>query len=246
MKVVAVIQARMASTRLPGKVLADVAGQPMLAQQIRRLKTCLNLDDLVIATTVNSTDEPIVEFAKREGIDYIRGSEQDVLSRFVEAARHTKADVVVRLTADCPLIDPGITDQVIQEIIEHAHECDYASNVIKRSYPRGLDVEAFFVDTLFRMDRLARSALAREHVTVFLRSEHTELFLMRDIVDTADNTDLRWTVDSPVDLELIRLLYSSLGLGEQFTPYPEILSYVRKHPELVTMNTHVETWTPGH
>jgi spore coat polysaccharide biosynthesis protein SpsF len=244
MKRVIIIQARMTSTRLPGKVLKTVAGQPMLAWQLRRLTQCSAVDEIVVATTTNRSDDPVVDLARREGLGWFRGSEANVLSRFVGAARQAEADIVVRLTADCPLIDPQITDWVIQDLAEHQGECDYASNVLKRTYPRGLDVEAFFMDTLLRIDRLGRSQLAREHVTVFLRSERPDLFLLRSVADTEDNSDLRWTVDSELDLQLIRLLYEELDLGTKVVPYRSMLAYVRQHPEITAINADVSTWTP--
>jgi spore coat polysaccharide biosynthesis protein SpsF len=236
----------MTSTRLPGKVLMDVAGKPMLAQQLRRLKECVMVDEIVIATTMNSTDQPVVELARREGVGWFCGSEQDVVARYVGAARQANADVIVRITGDCPLIDPQVTDKIINELVEHIFECDYTSNVIKRTYPRGLDVEAFFMDTLLRIDRLAKSQQAREHVTVFLLSEAPEIFICRSVVDNENNANLRWTVDTEADLKLIRNLYDALDLGHHVVLYPEILAYVRAHPELNKLNTGVKTWEPSH
>jgi spore coat polysaccharide biosynthesis protein SpsF len=244
MRRVIIIQARMGSTRLPGKVLMEVAGKPMLAQQLRRLKACRNADDIVIATTTTVVDEPIVDLAHREGVSVFRGHEQDVLGRFVHASKYSKADVVVRITADCPLIDPQLTDRVIGELIEHSQGCDYVSNVIERTFPRGLDVEALFLDTLLRMDRLAHSRSAREHVTILLRFERPDLFLLRSVVDQENNADLRWTVDTAGDLKMIRILYERMGLDSQLKTYPEILAHVRSHPELSQLNANVETWEP--
>ncbi|MBE7514387.1 MAG: glycosyltransferase family protein [Anaerolineales bacterium] len=234
----------MTSTRLPGKVLAEVAGRPLIAHQIRRLQACRAVDDIVIATTTNATDDPLLELARQEGVGWFRGDEQDVLGRYVGAARQANAEVVLRLTSDCPLIDPEVTDHVIAALTDPVEGCDYASNVIERSYPRGLDVEAFWYDTLSRMDRLGRSPAAREHVTVFLRSERPDLFLRRDVVDAQDNSDLRWTVDTPADLTLIKRLYEELGLAERIAPYREILAYVRATPHLMAINAEVTTWTP--
>jgi spore coat polysaccharide biosynthesis protein SpsF len=244
MKRVIIIQARMTSTRLPGKVLADLAGRPMLAQQLRRLKHCARADEIVVATTTNSSDDRVVELARHEGVGWFRGSEQDVLARYVGAAQYSRADVIARVTADCPLIDPQITDLVIDELISHAAQCDYAANVLERTYPRGLDVEAFYWDTLLRMDRLAQSLLAREHVTVVVRSERSGLFLRRSVTGQQDNSDLRWTVDSGIDLELIRILYKALDMTNRVVPYAEVLAYVRSHPELARLNLGSETWTP--
>jgi spore coat polysaccharide biosynthesis protein SpsF len=244
MKRVLIIQARMGSTRLPGKVLREVAGKPMLSQQIRRLKSCSEADEIVVATTTNPADEPLVEVAHREGVSCFRGSEVDVLDRFVGAASQTKADVVVRLTADCPLIDPALTDQVIHELIDHESTCDYAANVLKRTFPRGLDVEAFFFDVLLRWNRMASSQRSREHVTLLVRSESPELFLSRSVEDTEDNSDLRWTVDTETDLLLIRKLYDELDLGTHVNSYRDLLAYVRMHPELPRLNAHEQTWSP--
>ncbi len=246
MKRVIIIQARMTSTRLPGKVLMDVAGKPMLAQQITRLRGCSSVDEIVIATTTNKTDDPVVELAREERLPWYRGSEDDVLSRFVGAAQESHADVIVRITADCPLIDAGVVDRVITELIDHSDNCDYASNVIKRTYPRGLDVEAFFADTLERFDRLANTSGSREHVTTVLREMHPELFLTRAVTDKEDNSDLRWTVDTAADLELIRIIYEKLELGKKTLPYSDILSFVRSQPELSQINMGIETWDPAH
>lgn len=244
MKRVAIIQARMTSNRLPGKVLMDLGGRPMLAQQLRRLRGCEAIDEIVIATTVNATDDPVVALARREGVGWFRGSEQDVLARVAGAARQAEADVIIRVTGDCPLIDPGVTGAVIAELTGHVAECDYASNVLERSYPRGLDVEALYRDTLERIDRLARSPADREHVTLLPRSTRPELFLCRSVRDSDDNADLRWTVDTEADVELARRLYEGLALGERVAPYREVIAYVRAHPELVRLNAGVETWSP--
>lgn len=244
MRRIIIVQARMTSTRLPGKVLMDLAGRSMLAQQLRRLKRCA-ADEIVIATTTNTTDDPVIELARREDVGWFRGSEHDVLSRFVGAARQARADLVVRVTADCPLIDPEVTDRVIAELADHHSECDYASNVEERSFPRGLDVEALFFDTLLRADRLGRSAAAREHVTVVIRAERPELFARRSVTDSRNGADLRWTVDTPEDLRLVRTLYEDLDLGTHTLSYGEILQHVRAHPELARMNAGIETWQPN-
>jgi spore coat polysaccharide biosynthesis protein SpsF len=244
MKRVVLIQARMNSTRLPGKVLRDLAGAPMLARQLRRLKQCREVDELVVATTTNADDDPLVELACREEVRWFRGSEQDVLSRFVGAAREVAAEVVVRVTADCPLISPEITDRVIRELTGHPDFCDYASNILERTYPRGLDVEALYFDTLLRCDRLGVSAHSREHVTVVPRAERPELFLLRSVKDTEDHSDLRWTVDTERDFELVEQIYVGLGIAERAVSYEEIRAHVRARPELVNYNQGVETWTP--
>src|SRR5262249_50853673 len=244
LRTVIIVQARMTSTRLPGKVLRPLAGRPMLAQQLRRLRGC-KADDVVVATTTHSTDDPVAELARAEGVGCFRGSEQDVLSRFLGAAVQAAADVVVRVTADCPLIDPAVTDRVIDELVERSACCDYASNVLERTYPRGLDAEALFADVLARLNRLSRSAAAREHVTLLPRAEMPHLFLCHSVVDTENNADLRWTVDTEADLRMVALLYDRLDLANRPLPYREVLSYVRAHPEVSGLNAGGETWSPG-
>jgi len=239
MKTAIIIQTRMTSTRLPGKVLMEVAGRPMLEQQLRRLRECKEADELVVATTTNRTDDPVVALAEKAGARWFRGSEDDVLSRYAGAAREAKAEVVVRITSDCPLIDPGVSDRVMRELKAHAGDCDYSHNIIPRTYPRGLDTEAFFRDTLERLDRLSSSQAAREHVTHFLLEERPELFVTRSVADTEDNSDLRWTVDTSDDLAMVRRIYEELGLGERVAPYREVLKHVRAHPEIAALNAHV-------
>jgi spore coat polysaccharide biosynthesis protein SpsF len=235
---VIVVQARTGSTRLPGKVLMDVGGRPMIEQQLKRLQRCRRSDDIVVATTEKEDDTPVVVIAKAVGTRWFRGSEHDVLSRYLGAAREARADVVVRITADCPLIDPGVTDDVIAELETHAAVCDYASNVMPRTFPRGLDSEALFRDALERLARLASTEAEREHVTLAVRERCRQLFLTRSVVDAEDNSDCRWTVDSPDDLSLIRRLYADLELSARVVPYREMLGYVRARPELSRINAH--------
>lgn len=239
MKRVVIVQARMTSTRLRGKILADLSGRPLLSQEIRRLKASSETDEIVIATTGNPADDPVVDLARREGVRWFRGDEQDVLGRFAGAARESGADLVVRVTADCPLIDAGELDRVVRRLREGAGEADYAANVIRRTFPRGLDAEAMFRDTLDRMHRMARSPKAREHVTWFLNRERPELFCRLSVEDERDNSDLRWTVDTPEDLELARKIYQGLGLGDAVRPYREVLAHVRAHPEISATNAAI-------
>ena len=239
MRRIVIVQARMTSTRLPGKVLMDLAGRPLLAQQLRRLARCRLVDDVVVATTANATDDAVVALARSEGARWFRGSEGDVLARYAGAAREARADVIVRVTADCPLIDPDECDRVIAALVSHPARADYASNVVRRTFPQGLDCEAMFADTLERVDRLARSPAVREHVTAFVWHERPELFLIESVADAEDNSDLRWTVDEAADLALVRALYEALGIGERPAPYRELLLYARAHPHLATLNAAV-------
>lgn len=245
MKRVIILQARMHSRRLPGKVLLDLAGKPMLERQLERLKHCRAVDDIIVATTRHGDDRPIVSLAGRLGVRWFRGSADDVLRRYVDAASQTQADVVIRVTADCPLVDPDVTDRVVRKLCADPAGCDYASNVVRRTFPRGLDSEALFSDVLLRIDRLAQQPREREHVTIVPRSERAGLFLIRDVLDTADHSDLRWTVDTRADLELVRAIYEHLGLGERLLPYADVLAYVRAHPGLSAINAAGSTWDPS-
>ena len=229
----------MTSTRLPGKVLRTLAGRPMLAHQLGRLKACREVDEIVVATTSNASDDPVSELALKEGVGCFRGDEHDVLKRYVGAACGSGADVVVRITADCPLIDPGLTDEVIRALIQRPGGADYSSNVIQRTYPRGLDVEAFHLDTLLRIHRLASSKDAREHVTVYIRSEHPELFLTASVTDPENNSDLRWTVDTELDFQVVGRMYEELNLATRVLSYREMLAWARSRPELFRMNAHL-------
>jgi spore coat polysaccharide biosynthesis protein SpsF len=225
MRRVAIIQARMGSTRLPGKVLMDLAGRPMLARQLERVKRCRLLDDVVVATTTAGADDALVALARDEGVRWFRGSESDVLGRYAGAASEAGADVVVRITADCPLLDPETSDRVIAALSDGPDLADYASNVLRRTYPVGLDTEALWRDTLERTARHARSASAREHVTPYVYAERPDLFLIRSVTDETDASALRWTVDVPADLERVRRMYADLGLAERSLPYREMLRY---------------------
>src|SRR5688500_8743591 len=155
MKVVAVVQARAGSTRLPGKVLMELAGRPMLAQILRRVAAASRVDEVVLATSDLERDDPVAAVAEAEGVAVFRGSEEDVLARFVGAARSADADVVMRITGDCPLIAPEVIDAVVARLVDEG--ADYASNVLRRTFPKGLDAEALTMDALERIDELGTS-----------------------------------------------------------------------------------------
>ena len=244
MRRVIVVQARMTSTRLPGKVLMDLAGRPLLERELERLGRCARADEIVLAVTTNPDDDPLVALADRLGLRWYRGSEDDVLSRYAGAARRPDADLVVRVTSDCPLIDPEETDAVIAALEERRAEVDYASNRLEPHLPRGLDVEALWRDVLERMDRMATSRPAREHVTWFCYAERPELFALHSVRRPVDAHDLRWTVDTAADLALVRRLYADLGLAERAVPLADVIAHVRAHPEIAAINAHIEQKDP--
>jgi spore coat polysaccharide biosynthesis protein SpsF len=238
---VAIVQARMTSTRLPGKVLADVVGRPMLARQLHRMRQARLLDDIVIATTTLPADDPVVALAEAEGARWFRGDEQDVLGRYLGAAREADAAVIVRLTADCPLLDPEVMDRVVGALDPGT---DYASNTLQRTYPRGLDIEVLHRDVLERLERAATSRPAREHVTWFLHRERPELFVLRSVTAEVDDSDLRWTVDTEADLELVRALYRAADVQDGRVGYRALVERVRRDPGLRAINAGIEQKTP--
>ena len=240
MSVVAIVQARLGSSRLPGKVLADIAGDTMLARVVQRLRAASRVHRIVIATTTASRDDAVAAEALRLGAGCFRGSEHDVLARYAGAARAFSADVVVRVTSDCPLIDPDVVDRVIDALDGSLTSSrDYASNTHERTYPRGLDVEALPFAALARIAELATSLAAREHVTAFVR-ERPALFSVAHVRADVDDSDLRWTVDTAEDLQLVRALYDRLDLSRAIAPYRAVVAAVRAEPALAAINAHVE------
>ncbi|AEG59494.1 cytidylyltransferase domain-containing protein [Desulforamulus ruminis] len=239
MKTVIIVQARMTSTRLPGKVLKEVFGKPLLEYQIERLKRVLLADEIIIATTINETDQPIVDFCNSVRIPCFRGSEGDVLSRYYNAAKSYKADIIVRVTSDCPLIDPMIIDKVIQFYIQNEEKYDYVSNTLERTYPRGMDTEIFSYKALEEAFVNAKELPEREHVTAFIY-RRPEQYRLGSVKQTTDQSQHRWTVDTPEDFRLIKKLLSSLyPLNHEFSML-DCLELLRKHPEWEKINKHIE------
>ncbi|MFB3924422.1 MAG: aminotransferase class III-fold pyridoxal phosphate-dependent enzyme [Syntrophales bacterium] len=235
-KTVAVIQARMNSTRLPGKVLMDIAGRPMLRHVVDRAAMARYVDLVVVATSDNPADDRIVSYCKDNGIAYFRGSESDVLDRFYRAAGNYGADAVVRITADCPLIDPGVMDRVIRTYLEG--NCDYVTNRLQYTYPDGLDVEVFSFDALEDAWRKARMPAEREHVTPYFR--RSSKFRIQNVACETDlsSRDLRWTVDDASDLEFVRAVYARLEALENRFGMREILELLDREPGLMNISGH--------
>jgi spore coat polysaccharide biosynthesis protein SpsF len=235
MNTVAVIQARMGSSRLPGKVLMDLGGETTLARVVRRLQRSRQVTKIVVATTTESADEVIVEECERLQVSCFRGSEQNVLDRYYQAAHENAAEAVVRVTSDCPVIDPELVDETV-EVFRDEH-ADYASNVFPRTYPRGLDTEVFSFDALDRAWREAREAHQREHVTPYLY-EHPQIFKLASLSGAADYSRYRWTLDTREDLELLRAIYSRFDGRDDFS-WQEVLCLMEREPELADLNSQV-------
>ncbi len=232
---VAIIQARMGSSRLPGKSMAEIEGRPMLWHVVQRVKRASLVDRVVVATSINRADDAIADMCKHDGIPCYRGSENDVLDRFYGAARAEKAAWVVRITADCPLIDPEVIDRVVRRF--QRGDLDYASNAMVRSYPDGLDTEVFSFSVLERAWHEAAKTSEREHVTPYLRSEK-----FRTANVESDSTSLyqhyRWTVDELQDLEFIRAVYRAMRDKGAFG-MKDVLELLEKSPGLDKMNSEI-------
>jgi spore coat polysaccharide biosynthesis protein SpsF len=231
MKTVALIQARMSSSRLPGKVLQDIAGKPMLLHVVHRAQKVQSIDSVAVITTTYAEDDAIEKLCKENGIPFFRGSLDDVLDRYYQAAIYFKADIVVRLTADCPLLDPAVIEQVVKTF--HQNSFNYVANVVEVTYPDGLDTEVFGFGTLERAWKEARLKSEREHVTVYIL-KHPELFRLGSVKQEKDLSSLRWTVDTPQDLEFVRSIYNFIK-DEEFG-MEEIVKLLKEHPELSELN----------
>lgn len=232
--IVAIVQARMRSTRLPGKVLEDIAGRPMLWHVVSRVRHAKLVDQVVVATSEKASDDPIASFCECEGIACFRGSENDVLDRFYRAARQFGADVVVRITADCPLLDPVIIDRVIQECRTGTY--DYVTNTLRYTYPDGLDVEVFSFEALERAWREAMTQTQREHVTPYIRTSGR--FRVYGVENEEDlfQQRYRWTVDEPHDLHFVREVYRYLYNEDRIFLMDDILKVLVERPELKWIN----------
>lgn len=234
--IVAVVQARMSSNRLPGKVLADVAAHPMLWHVVRRLRRARLVNKIVVATSENPSDDAIVRFCQQEGIDYFRGSETDVLDRYYRAARAFSADTVVRITSDCPLVDPAVVDKVVQRFLDGG--CDYVSNTLRYTYPDGLDAEVFSFAALEQAWREALKDSEREHVTPYLRGKQFRVANVDN--DEPSPRNLRWTVDEPADLEFVRRVFAGFADDECFG-MKEVLNFLNQHAAVQDLNASVVT-----
>lgn len=228
------LQARMGSSRLPGKVMKDILGQPLLFRICERLKKVRHKDLLVVLSTTNPLDNPIEEFLKQKGIFCYRGSEQDVLDRFYQAAKKIKADVIVRLTADCAVLDPQLIDQMIDFFKKG--QWDYVSNTLIPTYPDGLDVEIFSFQALEKAWKEAKQTHQREHVTSYFY-ENPNAFRLANYRSSVDYSQYRWLVDEEADLKFIRALYGRLHPRNPFFSLQDILDLIAKEPDLLKINS---------
>ena len=241
MKVVCLVQARVGSTRLPGKILKEICGKTILHHEIDRLKKCKEIDEIVIATTDKEDDDKIVNEAKKLSVKYFRGSENDVLSRFYYAAKENSADIVVRVTSDCPCIDYEILDKMLIYFKDKYKEkqVDYLSNTIKRTYPRGYDIEIFTFSALEKSYINAKKEYEREHVTPYIYDK-TNNFLKLSFENKEDYSEYRVTLDTIEDFIVIKNIFENLYYKNPYFKLNDVVQYLNNNLHIVDINKHIE------
>lgn len=204
MAILAIVQARMSSSRLPGKVLMEIEGIPMITRQIQRINQAKLVSEVIVATSHHISDDPLVEYLENSGVKVQRGPLDDVLQRYIEVLEHNGADSFVRLTADCPVTDPEVIDHAIELFLES--DFDYVSNTLDRTYPRGLDVEIAKSKTLIKVAKSNFDPMAREHVTYGIYTR-PDLFSLGSLTQSTSHAKFRWTVDNQIDMDFARNVY---------------------------------------
>ena len=234
-----IIEARFASTRLPGKVLKPILGEPMLARMIERLRRATTINSLVVATSTSSADDAVAKAAVGAGAETFRGSEDDVLARVVGAARENNADVIAEVTGDCPLHDPAIVDSVVADYL--AGGADFVSNIHPYTTPRGTDVRVFSADALAEIERTSNDPADREHVSLHFW-EHPEKYRLRNVAFDfpPSAAQLRLTVDTAKDFALVTAVYQELYPQNPFFSIADVISLLEQRPDLASINADVE------
>lgn len=242
MRIEAYIQARMGSTRLPGKVLKKVLNRPLLAFLMERVSQSKEINQSMVVTTNQIQDDVIAEFCEENHFHCFRGSEEDVLDRYYQAALLRRPQGIVRLTADCPLIDPEVIDEVIRVFRQNYPAIDYVSNCLDRTFPRGLDVEVFSFKALEQAFQNAHRPEEREHVTVYIY-RHPDRFKLKNVSHQPSLASHRWTVDTQEDFNLIRLILEHLYPIQPAFRLKDILSLLVQHPNWAQLNAHIQQKT---
>lgn len=251
MKKVAIIQARMDSTRLPDKVMLDIAGYPMLVRVVERTRRAKTVDAVVVATSTDTSDDAIETLCRQKSYPYFRGSSHDLLDRYYQAAKQNDASVIIRITADCPVIDPDVIDTTVNAFLGIAEgeaemptilNWDLAANRLPppwgRSYPIGLDTEVCSFDRLQLAWQIADQPYQREHVMPFFY-EQPDRFQILHVTHDPDYGSFRWTVDTPEDLELLREIFTQFKGRDDFS-WLDVLDLFEQNPWLAKINTGVE------
>lgn len=233
MKILSLLQARVSSTRLPGKVLRPLLGEPMIIRQIERLQRARMLGELMVVTSTEQSDDPLAALCQQRGVAVFRGSLHDVLDRFYQAAVSRQPDHIVRLTADCPLADPELIDSVIQYHL--AGDFDYSSNVLEPRYPDGLDVEVFRYRCLQEAWSEATLPSQREHVSPFINQQPTR-YRLGSYRNAEDWSGYRWTVDEPADFDMVEQVYKALWVVKPAFTTADILHLLAQQPAIAAIN----------
>ncbi|UCD55373.1 MAG: glycosyltransferase family protein [Candidatus Omnitrophota bacterium] len=241
MKIGAIVQARYSSTRLPGKILKELpsgSGITVLDQVIRRLKRSKKINEIIVSTSLEKSADRILAVAKREGVGYFRGSKENVLSRYYLSAKRNNLDLIVRICSDCPCIDPGVIDSVIEKHIKK--NADYTSNTLERTYPRGLDTEVFNFDILEKTYKNAKKKYEKEHVTPYI-CENPTLFKISPVTAPKKlyGPDIRITLDTNEDYALLCAVYSFLYTRNKYFTASDIIRLFKKKPWLKLINKNV-------
>jgi spore coat polysaccharide biosynthesis protein SpsF len=233
-----IVQARMGSTRLPGKILKEVMGRPLLGYQIERLKKINHVDDVIIATTTNPSDDRVVGLCKDINCSYFRGSEDDVLLRYHETAIEFCAKKIIRINADCPLIDPKVVERIIKYFNVNSDKFDYVSNILEPSYPIGLHTEMFSIDALQKANENTDDLIEREHVTPYIY-RNPDLFRLGSVVLDDNLCHFRWTVDYPEDFILIKNIIEGIYPINVDFDMLDIITYLQSNPRLMRINNQI-------
>lgn len=236
-KINIVIQARMSSTRLPRKVLKPVMGKPLLSLLLERVRRVHAAHSIIIATSTNPADIAIEKFCHEEKIPVFKGSEDNVLDRYYQTALQFPCEAIVRITSDCPLIDPSIIDEAIHLFIQQ--QVDYVSNTLKRTFPRGMDVEVFSFKSLEESVKMATKSAEKEHVTPYIY-QHPEKFKLHNFTYPTDISSYRLTVDTPEDFLLITKIYETLYPNNKNFTLQDILKVLKKNPEWKNINADIK------
>lgn len=232
--IVCILQARLSSSRLPGKVLKLILERPVLELEIERVKRAKKINKIILATSTNAQDAPLIKIAEKMGVAFYQGSLEDVLDRYYQAAQNYQAEHVVRITGDCPLIDPEIIDNIISLHLKTG--ADYTSNVHPPTFPDGLDVEVFKFSVLKRMWENAQEKIEREHVTQYI-CRHPDAFYCENYAASRDWSGFRWTLDYLEDYELIRNIFENLYPANSMFGWESVVRYLQLHPEVCDLNS---------
>ena len=234
--IIAIIQARLGSTRLPNKVMKYLGDKTVLEHVVSRVKQSKYIDEVFVATTIDRNNLPIIHLCSSQNIRVFFGSEEDVLDRFYQLAKLICPEHIVRITADCPLIDPEIIDLIIKTHL--GSNCDYTSNTIEDSYPDGLDTEIFTFSSLTKAWQEAKLLSEREHVTPYMK-KHPELFSLNSIVSKINYANKRWTLDTDQDFEFLKSIFENLYYSNNFFGMNDIINLINEQPSLEKINANI-------